>query len=122
MNSTIQTCLSPLFAHGRPNVRPDEVQAALGLSRAQVVALEEQGLLQAFGIGDAADREREHLRFTRASVEGFFAFRLEQRGQPLLFLPSPEAAAWRDHLKKNSLAHKSQEPRTKNQEPQKRNE
>ncbi|MEY4375721.1 MAG: hypothetical protein RJB26_271 [Pseudomonadota bacterium] len=108
----MQATLSPLFAHGRPNVRPDEVQTALGLSRAQVVALEEQGLLQAFGIGDAASREREHLRFTRASVEGFFAFRLAQRGQPLLFDLSPEAARWRDHLASLSRPSKPANPKT----------
>lgn len=99
MSTTLQQPFSPLFAHGRPVVRPDEVCAALGCKRQQVADLATQGQLQAFGIGDAADRVREHLRFTRSSVEGFFAFRLELRGEPLLFDLSPEAARWRDHLK-----------------------
>lgn len=113
MSTTLQQPFSPLFAHARPVVRPDEVCAALGCTRQQVADLEAQGLLQAFGIGDAAERVREHLRFTRSSVEGFFAFRLEQRGEPLLFDLSPEAARWRDHLKatvRNRAAVKTNNP------------
>lgn len=114
MSATLQQPFSPLFAHARPVVRPDEVCVALGCKRQQVADLAEQGQIQAFGIGDAAVRVREHLRFTRSSVEGFFAFRLEQRGEPLLFDLSPEAARWRDHLKatvRNRAAVKNNNPK-----------
>lgn len=118
MTATLQQTLSPLFGHGRPNVRPDEAATALGITARQVAELELEGWLQGFGIGDAPERKREHLRISRASVEGFFAFRLEQRGQPVLFDLSPEAARWRSHLSKTSdIRPQTSDPKLETQNP-----
>jgi hypothetical protein len=91
-----------LFPHTRPSLRPAEVLPVLGVSRQQLAKLEEQGLVAAFGIGDGQEPKRQHLRFVRASVEGYHALRLELRGHQIPFALSAAAAQWREHLRRSA--------------------
>jgi hypothetical protein len=91
-----------LFPHTGPSLRPAEVMAVLGVDRKKLAKLDEQGLVAAFGIGDAWEPKRQNLRFVRASVEGYHALRLEQRGRKVPFTLSPAAAQWREHLRRNA--------------------
>ena len=91
-----------LFPHTGPSLRPAEVMAVLGVDRQQLAKLDEQGLVAAFGIGDAWEPKHQHLRYVRTSVEGYYALRLEQRGREIPFPLSPAAAQWREHLRSSA--------------------
>jgi hypothetical protein len=79
---------------------PGEVGKALRMSSVQVRAHVDAGNFEAFAIGDKPNAKYEHLRISRYSVLGWYFAHLIQRGTPSQFVPSPEAAAWRDRLLK----------------------
>lgn len=97
--SPAQFAFSPLFAHSRPNVAPEEISKALGISGQQVRDLIESDVFARIPIGDNP-HVRKHVRVLRCTVEAWWLEQyLLEHGEEFPWPNSTEITVWREKLR-----------------------
>lgn len=95
-----QFTFSPLFPHSRPNVSPEEISKALGITGQQVRDLIESNVFARVPIGDNPNALRKHVRVLRCTVEAWWLEKyFGEHGEEFPWPNPHEVTVWRQLLR-----------------------